>query len=212
MVAKSTRLAFAAGFAGLAMASMASAGDNLVADGTFSNTINGFQTIGAGGNIGGAWSVSSGSVDLIGTYWQAPAGTGSVDMDGNSPGAIAQSLSLAAGFYTLTFDLSGNPDGGTPTKILNVQVGNANQDFTFTTGANSHANMGYVPEVLHFYTAGPTTLNFDSLDAGSSPFGPVIGDVVISAPEPAAWVMMLLGVGAIGAAARRRAGATLAKI
>jgi choice-of-anchor C domain-containing protein len=177
---------------------------NLVDDGTFDSPFGGptFTTFGAGTSFG-PWSVTSGSVDLIGGYWQAPAGTtGSVDLDGNSPGGISQSISTGTGTYMLSFDLSGNPDEGPTTKTLEVSVGGVTQTYTYMIGANSHADMMYTPETLTFTASGPTTLTFTSLDV-NSPSGPVIGDVAISAvPEPASWALMVLGLGAMGGALR----------
>src|SRR5665213_2833947 len=64
-----------------------------------------------------SWTVigaSSPSVDWIGSYWQAPpAGGYSVDLDGTSVSGVQQTVSgLTDGqTYTLSFELSGNPDG-----------------------------------------------------------------------------------------------------
>ena len=90
---------------------------SIVTDGDFSNPPGGstFSTYTAGttSNSFGPWTVTSGSIDLIGNYWQNPsAGGGSVDLDGNNPGGISQTLNnLNPGNYVLTFSLSGNPEG-----------------------------------------------------------------------------------------------------
>ena len=178
-----------------------------VLDGNFSEgaLAGGFQTIGSGGSIG-AWTVSSGSVDLIGSYWQAPPTGGySVDLDGNVPGAISQSLGLAAGHYELSFYLAGNPDGGNPLKSLTVSVGDASQAFTFLTTGHSSANMGYTLETLDFDVTGATTLTFQSNDV-NSPWGPAIGGVSIAAvvPEPGSMSLLLAGIGMMGLVAVRR--------
>lgn len=179
---------------------------NLVADGDFSSPFGGstFTTYSAGSSFG-PWNVTSGSIDLIGNYWQSPTtGGGSVDVDGNAPGAFDQSIATGAGEYTLTFDLSGNPDGNPTTKALQVSVGGVTKLFTYTIGANSHSNMMYTTESLTFKATGPTTLTFTSMD-NNSPYGPVVADVAITAvPEPASWALMLLGVGAMGASLRAR--------
>ena len=180
---------------------------NLVADSNFNTPFGGptFTTESAGTSFG-PWTVTSGSVDLIGDYWQAPTtGGGSVDVDGNSPGSFDQSINTGAGKYTLTFDLSGNPDGPPATKTLQVSVGGVTKTFSYQIGSNTHSNMMYVPESLTFTTTGPTLLTFASLDPSSSPYGPVVGDVSITAgavPEPASWALMLLGIGAMGGAIR----------
>lgn len=178
---------------------------NLVSDGDFNSPSGGnaFHPYSAGSSFG-PWTVTSGSVDLVGGYWQAPTpGAGSVDVNGSSDGAFDQSIATGAGTYTLTFDLSGNPNGRPQTQELQVSAGNVTKTFTYTTGTNSRNNMMYVPESLTFKATGPTTLTFTSLDQKRSPFGPVVADVAISAvPEPAAWALMLLGLGAMGVALR----------
>jgi len=174
-----------------------------------------FTTIGTSGTFDG-FSVTSGSIDLIGGYWQgAPApvgvnGSGSVDLDGNSPGAISltTSLSLAAGSYVLDFYLSGNPDGTPPLKTVDVSVGSAtDQVFTYDTAAmgNTHGDMKYVLETVAFTTPGATSLTFTSGDNGGTPYGPVIGAVTISSvPEPSTWAMMILGFLGVGFISYRR--------
>ena len=193
----------AAGFA-------ASANAAIVVDGTFDNPSGGssFTTYGTGTVAGldfSSWHVGTGTVDLIGGYWQNPGGVGgSVDLDGNAPGSISQNLTLGAGTYQLTFDLSGNPDGGDATKSLAVSVGSASQNFSFTTGSNTKSSMNYLSETLTFTTSGNTTLTFASTDT-SGPYGAVIGNVSVTAvPEPATAGLALLGLGVLGFAARRR--------
>jgi choice-of-anchor C domain-containing protein len=182
-----------------------------VVDGNFANNISGFATLSTGANIGGpgGWTVTGTSVDLIGTYWQAPPlGGGSVDLDGNNPGGIEQTISIGPGSYVLSFYLSGNPDGGNAVKTDLTGVTGTSQIFTYTTGSNTKTNMKYELETM-FFTLGPgttsTVLSFSSLDGPSSPYGPVIGDVSISAvPEPATWAMMVLGFLGVGFMAYRR--------
>jgi choice-of-anchor C domain-containing protein len=205
-------LALAAAFLGGAY-SQASA--VTVVDGNFTDNITGFVTVQAGSTIGGAggWTVTGGSVDLIGTYWQSPTpgiiGSGSVDLDGNSPGGIQQTIAIGPGTYVLSFYLSGNPDGGIPVKTSLSGITGATQEFTYTTGNNSRDNMNYILETMTF-TIGPgvtsTVLSFTSQDSQDSPFGPVIGGVSISSavPEPSTWAMMILGFAGIGFLAYRR--------
>jgi hypothetical protein len=155
--------------------------------------------------------VNSGSVDLIGGYWQSPSGPsgGSVDLDGNSPGSISQTFNVpTAGLYNLSFALAGNPDGGTGTKTVLVTLASASQTYTFTVNnADIHNNMGYVQEFLDNIALGPGTalLTFASQDDATSAFGPVIGAVNVSAvPEPSTWAMLLLGFTGLGYLGYRR--------
>jgi choice-of-anchor C domain-containing protein len=200
--------AFASGALALALtAGTAHAVTNLVVDGDFTSPSGGtrFVTYHAG-SIFGPWNVISGSIDLIGGYWQPPApDTGSVDVNGTTDGSFGQSISTGKGTYTLTFDLSGNPVGSPLTKVLQVSVGNVTKVFTYTIGKNSLTDMMWAPESLTFTTTGPTTLTFTSLDQLHTWYGPAVGNVSITAvPEPASWALMVLGVGIIGGALRSR--------
>jgi choice-of-anchor C domain-containing protein len=173
-----------------------------------------YTTINAGGTFDG-FTVSSGSIDLIGGYWQAPVsapGAGSVDLNGSGQGAITLTTNLTtlpAGTYELSFYLSGNPDGTPTTKTLDVSVGNvANQQFTYSTSANgtTKTDMKYVLETVIFTSNGSTPLSFSSLSA-DSPYGPVIGGLSISSvPEPSTWAMLVLGFLGLGFLAVRQKG------
>ena len=114
-------------------------------------------------------------VDLIGPYasggyWKAPIATdGSVDLDGLNPGGIEQMISglISGDKYTLTFALSGNPDGPPITKSVDVSIGSVSDDnFTYTlTGANSLSNMLWETETVTFTAGASNILSFASQDA-----------------------------------------------
>ena len=189
---------------------LTSASAAIVTNGDFAGAANPYQTVGTGSSFaGGAWTVTSGTVDWIGNYWQNPGTTtGSVDLDGNSVGAISQTLvGLAAGTYHVTFAVSGNPDGLPEVKGLNVGVtGNATASFNIPRPGDK-AHMNYVYETYTFtWGGGDATLTFASADTPSTnPYGPVIGDISVTAvPEASTWAMMILGFMGVGFMAYRR--------
>ena len=192
----------------VSVATSARAGVNLVSDGDFSSPSGGasFVTYFGGSTIG-PWAVTGGSVDLIGGYWQAPNSVGgSVDLDGDSPGGLSQNIVTIPGHtYEASFYLSGNPDGTPATKMLTVSAGATSPSFSYTVGGNTHGDMDYVLEDFTFTATGSsTTLDFTSDDVGT-PYGPVIGDVMVAAvPEPATILLLGTGVFAVAAIRQRR--------
>jgi hypothetical protein len=213
MLIKRSLLAVAAFSLGLGFTA---AHANLVLDGDFTTPSGGgFTTYyfappaGQLGPVMGPWTVTQGSVDLIGNYWQSPSvNGGSVDLDGFlQVGGITQTFTAPKGIYTLKFDLAGNPDNGDPLKTLKVDIASTTAQYQFTVTNQTHGNMGYLPEAIPgLLLVGPVTLTFTSLDAPGSAFGPVIGavDVSSSVPEPSTWAMMILGFLGIGFVAYRR--------
>ena len=192
----------------LALTAAAHADANLVSDGSFSEAAGygAFGTIGAGASIG-AWTVTGGSVDLINGYWSQPtAGSYSIDLDGNSPGTISQSLNLGAGSYVLSFSLAGNPDGGSSVKSVDVSIDGITRNFTFDTAGQHTNNMGWITESISFQAsaATATSLSFTSADAGG-PYGAAIGNVsLLAVPEPGSMALLLAGLGMVGVMSARR--------
>ena len=191
----------------LALAGAAhAAGPNLVADGTFAGATGSFSTYGAVSTIDNAWTVSNGSVDLIGSYWTAPTGY-SIDLDGNAPGTISQGLNLAAGQYTVSFALAGNFAGGDATKAVQVSIDGVTHDYTFVTTGHSAGAMGWETKSFTFDVTNPaalSTLTFTSLDAGGY-YGAALADISVTAvPEPASLGLLLAGLGMLGVVSSRR--------
>ena len=134
----------------------------------------------------------------------------SVDLNGNGPGAISQTFFLGAGSYTIGFYLSGNPDGGQSAKTVDVTLGSAiftdDPYFTYDTTINSDHNLLYVQESFTGpVVGGLVTLTFAG-DPNNGAYGPVVGDVTVTAavPESSTWAMMLLGFCGLGFMAYRR--------
>ncbi len=185
-------------------------------DGSFSEAAamgNSYGAVGydGAGNTIGPWTLDSGSVDLIKSYWQlTPNGSYSVDMNGVTAGSISQTFDLAAGTYVLSFYMAGNPDGTPASKSVDVSVGDQSLvPYTFVNSGQSEGNMGWKLETLKFTSTGSTTLTFASttgVGSSYSPFGAAIGGVTITSvvPEPASLGLLLAGIGMLGVMSSRR--------
>lgn len=130
------------------------------------------------------WKVGGESIDIVGSgYWQASAGNYSVDLTGFHAGSISQDVPTQTGLtYTVSFDMSGNPEGGDSVKTILV-IADGGQEATFTydisVEQNSLADMGYAAKAYTFIASGPvTTLTFASGTAYV--WGPVIDNVAIA--------------------------------
>jgi len=198
-----TTLAIAA-FA--ALAPVAHAAD-LITNGGFENSsFSGtFQNIGAGNGLSG-WTIESGSVDLINTYWQPASGNYSLDLNGNSAAVIAQSFATEVGkTYTVTFNMAGNTDGGGAVKYITAGV-NGDHSFTFDTTGQSRGNMGWTTQSFSFVADSTTsTLRFSG-DSRNSYYGAALDNISVAAavPEPETYAMLIAGLGLVGFMARRK--------
>jgi choice-of-anchor C domain-containing protein len=191
----------------LACLAISTQATTIFSDGFNADSVPGsYQTIDNGSSLG-PWTVGGDSVDWIGGYWQSAEGNGSIDMSGNNAGSLSTTLDTVAGqAYVLSFYLAGNPDGGNSTKTLNVQVGDLNQDFYFSTVGQSRTWMGWLPETVNFVATDNAALTFTSLDA--NPWGAALDGVVVSSatavPEPASCALILTGLAGVIALIRRR--------
>jgi len=163
------------------------------------------------------WSVSAGSVDVIGTgFYDFYPGNGNyVDLNGSSGaiGALTSNTVFGAGTYTLTFTLGGSNGGDgnvdPSAKTTRVIFGNFVQDITLAS------NAGLTTQSFTFTTTGGN-LTFASLPGGNE-FGPYVGNVldnvqVSAVPELSTWGMMLIGFAGMGLLAYRRSKKTSAAI
>lgn len=158
-----------------------------------------FETVCAGQTNITGWTITNGSVDVIGTYWEnAIKTTNSLDMNGtpgNCPSTsqgrteaaatISQTFSTAIdATYVVQFWFAGNPtlSSSPQTKVLQVSAtGATSQTYTFSTTGKSPTNMGWVTEAYTFVaTSTSTTLTFAATPTNTSLTGPAIEDVTVT--------------------------------
>ncbi|QNN25418.1 choice-of-anchor C family protein [Planctomycetales bacterium ZRK34] len=159
------------------------------------------------------WTVVSGTVDLVGSYWPGASGDQSIDLNGTSPGALSQTFDTVAGqAYRVTFAMACNVYSAVYGDYsMLVSAAGVQENFTFTrTAANTTTNVGWLYKTFDFTAAvgtTQTTLTFASLTSGNA--GPAIDDVSIAeinaVPEPATFGVFGLGSMTLLAARRRRA-------
>ena len=142
----------------------------------------GFTPYEAGSTAIPGWSITRGSVDYIGSYWQHADGRRSIDLNGNEPGTIAQTFRTRPGAtYLVTFSLAGNDCGDAGgVKTLVVRAAGHEQDFTFDATGRTYADMGWVIRSWEFTAeADETTLEFSSTTETSVACGPALDRVSV---------------------------------
>lgn len=190
----------------------------LILNGSFEQGTNpgSFSTLNAGSTDIANWTVTQGSIDYIGSYWQASDGVRSLDMNGFfAQGGIQQTFNTVIGqAYKVAFDIAGNPDGAPEQKVLSAITGGTTQTFTFGP-LGTRANMGWEGRSFTFtadatqtilaFLGDPTVLPAGSPFAGNvTAFGPALDNVSVTAVPTPALLPAALGFGA--AMLRKRKG------
>ena len=167
------------GFASIAPAS-------LIENGSFEVGINppsgGYRTLYAPNTDITGWTVSSGNLDWIRTYWNASDGALSLDLVGTAAGKIEQTFSTNIGEqYEVTFDMAGNPVTYTGTTQLRVEAAGQHADFSFNNSGMTTSNMGWVT-ISWFFTAVDTTTALSFMSLGDyNRSGPTLDNVNVTA-------------------------------
>jgi MSHA biogenesis protein MshQ len=142
-----------------------------------------FTTLGVGNTSISGWTVVSGSIDYIGSYWSAAQGSRSLDLVGSgSIGGIQQTFDTVAGTnYTVTFQYAGNPACAPSVKPLSVSVAGRTFNYTFNTAGTSTSSMGWITTSFTFTaTASSSTLTFISDTSPSNACGAALDNVQVS--------------------------------
>ena len=177
----------------------------------FSDDFNTSTTQGLNQTVFTKWTVTSGSVDVIGDggpYAYFPPQYGNyVDLNGSSgaPGALTTIMSFAAGSYLVEFDLagsqggSGNIDPFFHSTRIEFSIGGVTQELTMNP-ATPFTHYSFL-----FNTTGDGQLTFRDLAGGNNNIGNLLDNVSVSAiPEPSTWAMMIVGFFGLGFVAYRR--------
>ncbi len=166
-------------------------------------------TPGTSWNGGGVWTITDGTVDLIGdgTSWNYfPAYGNYVDLDGSNlnAGVMQKTLDLAPGRYRFDFDLAGNqrpsydPDDGVTVK---VEVGLASEFYQVAWDA------GFQTHSLYFDAVGSDpvsiTLSFANDGGNGGALGDNVGALldnvkVEAIPAPGAALLVVIGLSLVG--------------
>ena len=162
-------------------------GTGILPDGDFSQTNNwggGWFTWKKHYTPAPGWTVSKGTVDMIGsTYWNVD-GLCSVDLDGYSPGGIESVpfRTKPGTSYTLSFLFSGNGETGPTTKTMVISIDRQSTEYTWNiSGRNDAQNGDYSTETWSFKaTKHFSLIKFTSKDPYGSASGPVIAGMSIT--------------------------------
>lgn len=199
-------------------ASVASADDNLLANGSFEapNSTVPYAYYDVGSTAITGWTVVGGQVQLTdGNASGLPASHGGQWMDltgsvGYNKGLVSDAVSTVVGrTYALSFDLGNYLAPGFGTSTLSVSI-NGGTPQLFTNLAGAGGGMDWERKTLNWVAdAGSVRITFLGVANGalSNDWGIGLDNVSLAAlpvPEPEGWAMLLAGLGLTGMLARRR--------
>ena len=155
----------------------------------------------------GGWTVTSGSVDLIGqggVFDLLPGNGRYVDLDGSTglSGTFDNQVPFSAlTTYTLSFDLAGSQRGDT--NVVDVIFGTASQSYTM------NSLDPFTTYMLSFATNGAANYQIFFKNNGGDNIGALLDNVKVSTgvsevPVPAALPLMASALGIIGLSRRRK--------
>ncbi len=159
-------------------------GKNLITNGSFENglaNVGSYMTLKAGSSGIDGWTITTGSVDIVGSLWAATDGVRSIDLDGVSFGGVSQTFKTEKDkTYVVTFDLAGNRYGLPIVKRIKVSAAGQSADFSYDVYHRPDTKTGWATHTFQFVAKSDhTTLAFESLDTENGYFGPVIDNVLV---------------------------------
>jgi len=198
----------------LALASMPASAAT-IANGSFeTNGAGSFTartTLSAGSAALTGWTVDSGNIDLVSTYWRGTDGANSVDLNGTAAGSISTTIlgMITGRVYDITFDMAANPETAPNSKVVNVSSGLDSQSFSRPRSGSTLRALNWTTMLFSTTaTAMSQLLTFRSLTTGSA--GAVIDNVriaLVPIPLPATAPLALLGLAGLALLRRRRTAA-----
>jgi PEP-CTERM motif len=149
------------------------------------------------------WTVSNGTVDLIGNgFFDFYPGDGLyVDLDGstNQAGLLSSKIIFAPGSYVVSFDLGGSQrEGYDNGNVVDITMGIS--DFSTSITRNTSDPLQLFTYNVTITTAG--SLTFHNL--GGDNVGAILDNVTVSAAVPEPISLLLFGLGLVGLAGIRR--------
>lgn len=156
--------------------------------------------------FGGNWTISNGTVDLIGNgYFDLHPGNGLyIDLDGSTGAAgkmVSKPIALGAGSYELSFGLGGSRRNNDNEVSVSVDVGIASTSYTVLSAAP------FVTQTMVFTLLAPQNINLVFKNAGGDNVGAILDNVKLNAVPDGGLTAGLLGMAFLGlAVCRRKAG------
>lgn len=170
----------------------------------FSDYFDGYAVAYNANAFGGNWTVSNGSVDVVGPgYFDFFPGNGNyIDLDGSTGDAgvfTSKTLNLNAGTYTFEFVLSGSTRWDEPNTV-DVSFGSYNETFTLAY----NVPITKFTKTVNFASDTATSIVFKN--SGNDNMGALLFNVTVASavPEAETGAMILAGLGIIGSIVRRR--------